>query len=117
MLAEAGGFTDPGREPTFLNLETSQYHMARFVAQAFDNAEFDSVLIDRARAVSQVLDNMNKAALFGMGIDDSYARLALAVPPGDQRTGRLNALAAGPGTSANSSASSVWTRPWWTTVC
>ncbi len=94
LLAEAGGFKDPGREPTFLNLETSQYHMARFVAQAFDNAEFDSVLIDRARVVSQVLDNMNKAALFGMGIDDSYARLALAVPPGDQRTGRLNALAA-----------------------
>ncbi len=94
LLAEAGGFTDPGQEPTFLNLETSQYHMARFVAQAFDNAEFDSVLIDRARVVSQVLDNMNKAALFGMGIDDAYARLTLAVPPGDQRTGRLNALAA-----------------------
>jgi hypothetical protein len=31
LLAEKAGFADPRQEPTFLNLETAQYHMAHFV--------------------------------------------------------------------------------------
>ncbi|MEZ4614140.1 MAG: hypothetical protein R2867_01310 [Caldilineaceae bacterium] len=46
------------------------------------------------QVVSQVLDNLNKAALQGFTIDEAYARLELAVPTGEQRTARLNALQA-----------------------
>lgn len=94
LLAPVAGFTDPRREPTFLNLETSQYHMARFVDAAINRGEFDGIHIEHNRVVSQVLDNLNKAALQGFSIDEAYARLELAVPAGEQRTARLNALQA-----------------------
>lgn len=92
LLATTGGFEDSRREPTFLNLETSQYHMARLVDAAIARAEFDGIRIERSRVITQVLDNLNKAALHGFTIDEAYERLELAVPGGEQRTARLNAL-------------------------
>ena len=86
LVAEKSGFGRTTREPAFLNLETSQYHMAQFVDQAVELGEFDGVHVERSRIVTQVLDNMNKASLNGMTIDDVYQRLELAVPAGDQRT-------------------------------
>ena len=94
LLASAAEFSDPTREPTFLNLETSQYHMARFVDSAIAQADFDGIRIERSRVISQVLDNLNKTALNGFTIDEAYERLELAVPGGEQRTARLNALRA-----------------------
>ncbi len=94
LLAAVADFADARREPTFLNLETSQYHMARFVDAAIVRGEFDGIRIQHNRVVSQVLDNLNKAALQGFTIDEAYARLELAVPSGEQRTARLNALQA-----------------------
>lgn len=94
LLAPVADFADPRREPTFLNLETSQYHMAHFVDAAIARGEFDGIRIEHNRVVSQVLDNLNKTALHGFTIDEAYARLELAVPTGEQRTARLNALQA-----------------------
>ncbi len=94
LLAPSAGFTDPKREPTFLNLETSQYHMERFVDAALERGEFDGIHVERSRVISQVLDNLNKAALHGFTIEDAYTRLELAVPISGERTGRLNALRA-----------------------
>jgi hypothetical protein len=94
LLASVAGFDDPRREPTFLNLETSQYHMARLVDEALSRGDFDAIRIERNRVISQVLDNLNKAALQGFTIEEAYQRLELAVPQGEQRTGRLNALRA-----------------------
>ena len=94
LLAGDGGFADAGREPTFLNLETSQYHMGQFVDAALERGDFDGVVVERNRIISQVLDNLNKAALLGFSIDEAYARLELAVPRGEQQTSRLNALRA-----------------------
>lgn len=94
LLASVAGLADPQREPTFLNLETSQYHMARFVDEALERGDFDGVRVERNRIISQVLDNLNKAALQGFTIDEAYQRLELAAPAGEQRTARLNALRA-----------------------
>lgn len=94
LVASAGGFTHPEREPSFLNLETSQYHMARLVDEAIEAGDFDGIRVERSRIISQVLDNLNKAALNGFTIDDVYSRLDHTIPPGDQRTARLNALRA-----------------------
>ncbi|MDQ3248834.1 MAG: AAA family ATPase, partial [Chloroflexota bacterium] len=88
LLAPVAGFSDPKREPTFLNLETSQYHMARFVDAALARGEFDGIHVQRSRVISQVLDNLNKTALQGFTLEEAYERLELAVPGGEGRTGR-----------------------------
>ena len=92
LIADRSTAGDAAREPTFLTLETSQYHMARFVDAAIDRGEFDGIRIERSRVISQVLDNLNKAALYGFKIDTAYRRLELAIPSGEQRTARINAL-------------------------
>lgn len=94
LLAQTVGFADPAREPTFLTLETSQYHMAQLVDAAIDAGEFEALRIDRSRVISQILDNLNKAALMGIEIGPTYRRLELAVPPGEQYVARINALRA-----------------------
>lgn len=94
LLAPHAGFTDPHKEPTFLNLETAQYHMDALVEKSLATGEFDAMRVVRSRIISQVLDNLNKSALHGFTIDETYARLELAVPPGELRTGQINALRA-----------------------
>lgn len=94
LIAPTAGFDDPSREPTFLTLETSQHHMAQLVDAAIEGDEFGALRIDRGRVISQILDNLNKAALLGLSIDAAYTRLELAVPLGEQRAARLNALRA-----------------------
>ena len=92
LVARSAGFADPRKEPAFLNLETTQYHMERFVNAAVQQAEFDPIRLERSRIVSQVLDNLNKAALHGFTIEEAYARLENTVPQGEQMTARLNVL-------------------------
>lgn len=94
IIAEQAGFHDPRREPSFLNLETSQYHMAPFVDEAIHEGDFNALRLERGRVITQILDNLNKAALNGFTIDDAYHRLELSVPAGEQRAARLHALAA-----------------------
>ncbi|MCB9137211.1 MAG: hypothetical protein H6642_02550 [Caldilineaceae bacterium] len=94
VIARDAGFARPEQEPTFLTLETSQYHMGRLVDEAVAQGAFDGIRVARNRVISQVLDNLNKAALNRFTIDETYARLELAVPLGEQRTARLNALRA-----------------------
>jgi hypothetical protein len=92
LVAPQAGFRDARKEPTFLNLETSQYHMQRFVGAAFERGEFDAIRLEPGRVVSQVLDNLNKAALHGFTIEEAYQRLELSVPAGEQMAARLNVL-------------------------
>jgi hypothetical protein len=65
IAAEAAGFANPDQPPIFLSLETSQYYMAHIVRPLLDQGYFESVTIDRNRLYSQVLDNLNKAAVIG----------------------------------------------------
>ena len=94
LLAQEAGFAQPGKEPTFLTLETAQFHMARFVDAAIDRGDFDAIRVERNRVISQILDNLNKAALHGFSLDEAYRRLRLAVPQGESRAARINALEA-----------------------
>lgn len=95
LAAPAAGFAAPHREPTFLNLETTQYHMAGLVESAARQGEFDAIRLQRSRIVSQVLDNLNKAALHGFTIEEAYGRLESTVPPGEKMVARLNVLRTG----------------------
>lgn len=94
LVAPGAGFADGKQEPTFLNLETAQFHMAPLVDSALASGDFDGIRVERNRIISQVLDNLNKAALHGFTIEEAYARLELAVPLGETRTARINALRA-----------------------
>ena len=92
LAARAAGFADPRKEPTFLNLETTQYHMAGLVDRAVQQGEFDAIRLQRSRIVSQVLDNLNKSALHGFTLEEAYGRLESTVPPGEKMVARLNVL-------------------------
>jgi hypothetical protein len=79
LAAGPAGFAHPDRPPVFLTLETAQYYMARIVRPLIvERGYFDSVVIDRNRLYSQVLDNLNKAAVVGFPHDEIGPRLKAA---------------------------------------
>lgn len=65
LAAAAAGFARPDQPPAFLTLETAQYYMAHLVRPLLDEGYFESVTIDRNRLYSQIIDNLNKAAVIG----------------------------------------------------
>ncbi len=64
LIAEKAGF-HPTRLPVFLTLETTQYYMDRIVGPYLDQGYFDGLSIRRNRLCSQIIDNLNKAAVVG----------------------------------------------------
>ena len=75
IAAEAAGFAYPDQPPVFLSLETAQYYMAHIVRPLLDEGYFESVTMDRNRMYSQILDNLNKAAIVGFPHTEIAARL------------------------------------------
>lgn len=65
LIAEDAGFGQPDQPPTFLTLETAQYYVARLVRPLLDQGYFETVTINRNRLYSQIIDNLNKAAVVG----------------------------------------------------
>lgn len=80
LAAEPAGFSHPDQPPRFLTLETAQYYMAHLVRPLLEQGYFESVTIDRNRLYSQILDNLNKAALVGFPHTEIGARLDAAWP-------------------------------------
>ncbi|MGZ9166798.1 MAG: hypothetical protein ACXW4U_16620 [Anaerolineales bacterium] len=78
IAAEAAGFAHPDQPPVFLSLETSQYYMAHIVRPLLDEGYFESVTMDRNRLYSQILDNLNKAAIVGFQHTEIASRLDAA---------------------------------------
>jgi len=78
LIAEDAGFHQPEEPPTFLTLETAQYTMARIVGPLLDEGYFESVTIDRNRLYSQIIDNLNKAAVVGFPYTEIGPRLKAA---------------------------------------
>ncbi|MCX7708136.1 MAG: hypothetical protein N2204_09025, partial [Anaerolineae bacterium] len=78
LIAEEAGFGNPDRPPVFLTLETAQYFMARVVGPLLAEGYFDAIAVDRNRLYSQILDNLNKAAVVGFPHTEIGSRLAEA---------------------------------------
>jgi hypothetical protein len=78
LVAEEAGFGRPDQPPTFLTLETAQYYMAHVARPLVDQGLFEPVVIDRNRLYSQVLDNLNKAAVVGFPYTEIGQRLKSA---------------------------------------
>ena len=78
LVAEGAGFAQPDHPPVFLTLETAQYHMARAADPVIEAGGFDEVAIEHNRLLSQILDNLNKAALVRLDHTQVGERLRLA---------------------------------------
>ncbi|RJP53398.1 MAG: hypothetical protein C4557_04640 [Anaerolineaceae bacterium] len=76
FAAEQAGFKNPDLPPVFLTLETAQYYMAHLVRPLLDEkGYFESVTINRNRLYSQIIDNLNKAAVIGFPHTEIGSRL------------------------------------------
>ncbi|MCU0500076.1 MAG: hypothetical protein MUF87_22230 [Anaerolineae bacterium] len=90
LIAEEAGFAHPERRPTFLSLETAQYYMARIVQPLIEQRGFfDTVTIDRNRLYSQILDNLNKAAIVPFSHREIGERLKAAMLIRDEAQRRV----------------------------
>ena len=78
VIARPAGFADHVRPPVFLTLETTQYYMQRVTGLELDTRGFEGITISRGRLVSQLIDNLNKAALAGFPSEDISDRLKSA---------------------------------------
>ena len=78
LVSRQAGFIHNTSPPTFLTLETAQYFMASMVSPLLEEGYFESVVIDRNRLFSQILDNLNKAAVVGFPLSEIGDRLKAA---------------------------------------
>ena len=78
LAAEMAGIAHPEKPPVFLTLETAQYYMAYLVRPHLDEGWFESVVMDRNRLCSQILDNLNKSAMIGFSHEEIGQRLTSA---------------------------------------
>ena len=78
LVAQEAGFGHTDKLPTFLTLETAQYYMAGLVRPLLDEGYFETVVMDRHRLYSQILDNLNKAAVVGFPYTEIGERLKAA---------------------------------------
>ncbi len=78
MAADLAGFAHPEKPPVFLTLETAQYYMAYLVRPHLTEGWFESVVMDRNRLCSQILDNLNKSAMIGFPHEEIGERLTSA---------------------------------------
>jgi hypothetical protein len=75
LICEPAGFSPSELSPTFLTLETAQYYLAQATEPLFTKGYFSSINIDHNRLLSQILDNMNKAAVVGFPLEEIGDRL------------------------------------------
>ncbi len=78
LAAEPAGFAHPDQPPGFLTLETALYYMAGIVRPLLEQGYFESLAINRNRLYSQIIDNLNKAAIVGFPHTEIGARLDAA---------------------------------------
>jgi hypothetical protein len=78
LISKDFGFFEPHRYPTFLNLETSQYYFGKLITPFYERGFFRHVPLDKNRLVSQLIDNLNKAAITGLKSDIVMENLVTA---------------------------------------
>ena len=75
LVGTTAGFRAPHLPPQFLSLETAQYVMSRIVDPKLEKGYFSAVTIDRNRLYSQIIDNLNKAAVVRFPLTEIAQRL------------------------------------------
>lgn len=76
LIAAETGLFNPDIPPNFLTLESSLYFISQLVTPLItDGGYFSSVTVQRNRLFSQILDNLNKAAIHGFPHTEISERL------------------------------------------
>ena len=75
IIAQQAGFHKIDTPPIYLTMETSQYLMGGIVNPLINAGYFDGVTISRSRLFSQIIDNLNKAALVGFSHTEISTKL------------------------------------------
>jgi hypothetical protein len=76
LISLNSSFSNPTNPPVFLTLESTLFFMSELVSPLIeDEGHFSSVTIQRNRLFSQILDNLNKAAVNGFPHTDISDRL------------------------------------------
>ncbi len=76
LVSREIGVAKPNLPPQFLTLETAQYYMSYIVRPLIEKeGYFESLIINRNRIYSQILDNINKAAIVGFDYTEIGDRL------------------------------------------
>lgn len=75
LVARPAGFAHPERPPIFLTYELAQHHLQRIVAPFLEQGYFEGLHLHPQRLLSQLLDNLNKAALNGYPVEEVLTRL------------------------------------------
>ncbi|PKO07692.1 MAG: hypothetical protein CVU41_00525 [Chloroflexi bacterium HGW-Chloroflexi-3] len=78
IIAPQFKFNHPKQYPTFLNIESAQYFMAKVCDPFFEKNYFSSIKSEKPRILSQILDNLNKSALVGFPHEEIDLRLKSA---------------------------------------
>jgi len=78
LVAAEAGFSGPQSPPVFLNYETAQYLMGQRIASLLTQGYFEGLAMRPQRVLSQLLDNLNKAAVGGYPIGEVEGRLSSA---------------------------------------
>ena len=86
LVAGRAGFAAPERPPVFLNYETAQYLMGQVTEPLLAQGYFEGLSMRPQRILSQLLDNLNKAAVSGFALAEVAPRL------GQAWTGEANRL-------------------------
>ena len=82
-IAAQAGFKRPLKPPVFLDIETSQYYLHQAIEPLLNQGYFDPnvvpITISLPRLMSQILDNLNKAALLGLPYTEVGQRLTASL--------------------------------------
>lgn len=78
LVARQAGFAHPERPPLFLSYELAQYHLGRVIQPLLEQGYFEGLHLHPQRLLSQLLDNLNKAALNGYPLQQVAERLSRA---------------------------------------
>ena len=78
LVAAGAGFAAPQRPPVYLNYETAQYVMGQVIAPLLAQGYFEGLAMRPQRVLSQLLDDLNKAAVNGYPLGQVQERLVTA---------------------------------------
>ena len=85
LVAGKAGFAAPARPPVFLNYEAAQYLMGQVVEPLLAEGYFEGLYLRPQRILSQLLDNLNKAAVADFALAEVAPRLSRAWAGEEQR--------------------------------
>ena len=75
LVAREAGFGQPEQPPTFVAYDLAQIIMRQVIAPLQDKGAFQGLRLRPQQILSQLLDNLNRAALNGLDLDEMETRL------------------------------------------